>query len=76
MSSGEHSTPYTLHPTPYTLHPTPYTLHPAPYLQVAAVAEDKAESVIAKAIELGAEDVDEVHPNLLFFFITIEPRVE
>ena len=24
----------------------------------------KAESVIAKAIELGAEDVDEVHPTL------------
>ena len=25
---------------------------------------DKAESVIAKAIELGAEDVDEVQPTL------------
>ena len=51
-------------PTPYTLHPTPYTLHPTPYTPHPAPYTPHPTPSTPHV------------ERFVFFFITLEPRVE
>ena len=62
-----HPTPHTLHPTPHSLLPTPHTLQPTPYT---------IHTTLDHLVTLEWDGVRHGSFSLLFFFITLEPRVE